>query len=94
MVGFKNIFKVFDFKIVDFFLFSRPFISKLAVLLHFQGFFKIPFSKGHQSYTGARKDPTSKQKFDGLCPISLEPLVLQISYIPHWKALIFSFLEV
>ena len=46
------------------------------------------------AYTGARKDPTSKQKFDGLCPISLEPLVLQISYIPHWKALIFSFLEV
>ena len=45
-------------------------------------------------YTGANKDPPGKQKFGGLCPITLEPLVLQISYIPHWKALIFSFLEV
>ena len=45
-------------------------------------------------YTGANKDSPCKQKFGGLCPITLEPLVLQISYIPHWKALIFSFLEV
>ena len=44
-------------------------------------------------YTGARKDPPGKQKFDGLSPISLEPLVLQISCIPHWKALISSSLE-
>ena len=28
------------------------------------------------------------------CLLSPEPLVLQKSYIPHWKALIFSFLEV
>ena len=41
-------------------------------------------------YTGARKDPPSKQNFDGLCPISLEPLVVQKSYVPHWKALLFS----
>ena len=41
-------------------------------------------------YTDTRKYWPGKQKFDGLCPITLEPLVLQISYIPHWKALIFS----
>ena len=45
-------------------------------------------------YTHTRKYPPGKQKFGGLCPITLEPLVLEISYIPHWKALIFSFLEV
>ena len=50
-------------------------------------------TKEEQRYTEARKDSPGKQKFDGLCLISLEPLVLQISYIPHWKALISSSLE-
>ena len=45
-------------------------------------------------YTGTRNYPHGKQKFDGLCKISPKVIVLQKSYIPHWKALILSFLEV
>ena len=45
------------------------------------------------TYTHTRKYPPGKQKFDELCPITLEPIVLQLSYIPHWKALIFSYKE-
>ena len=45
-------------------------------------------------YTPTKKYPASKQKFDGFCQIFPKVIVLQKSYIPHWKALIFSFLDV
>ena len=45
-------------------------------------------------YTPTKKYSASKQKFDGFCQIFPKVIVLQKSYIPHWKALIFSFLDV
>ena len=44
-------------------------------------------------YTPTKKYPGSKQKFDGFCPITQEPVVVQKRYIPHLKALILSFYE-
>ena len=44
-------------------------------------------------YTPTKKYPGSLQKFDGFCPITQEPVVVQKRYIPHLKALILSFYE-
>ena len=45
------------------------------------------------TYTPTKKYPGSLQKFDGFCPITQEPVVVQKRYIPHLKALILSFYE-
>ena len=99
----KKATKTFDFSSLSIWLvrfrsfFSYFFMVNLSHMLnnytwygfsHHCGTFS---NKIHKNYTGARKDPPGKQKFDRLCPIFLEPLVLQISYIPHWKAVISSF---
>ena len=48
-------------------------------------------------YSQTRKYPPDRDifdaKFDGFSLFSLEPLVLQISYIYHWKGLIYSSYE-
>ena len=46
-----------------------------------------------EGYTPTKKYPGSLQKFDGFCPITQEPVVVQKRYIPHLKALILSFYE-
>ena len=51
------------------------------------------FDKALFMYTPTKKYPGSLQKFDGFCPITQEPVVVQKRYIPHLKALILSFYE-
>ena len=44
-------------------------------------------------HSGAQNKRDGQQKFDGFCHFLPEPLILQISYVPHFKALTFSSLE-
>ena len=68
-------------------------VNKVIILLDMSYNVRLGMEFPAAIYTDTRKYWPGKQKFDGLCPITLEPLVLQISYIPHWKALISSSLE-
>ena len=65
----------------------------LQILLKYSNSRQASKIKVHFTYTPTKKYPGSKQKFDGFCSITQEPVVVQKRYIPHLKALILSFYE-
>ena len=46
-----------------------------------------------RNYSGAQNKRDGQQKFDGFCHFQPEPLGLGRRLVPHFKALIFSSLE-